>query len=346
MMDYELVEPKDSARQLGFRMPAEWEPLKRVWLTRPHNKETWPDCLTPAQGQFDDLLHQLQPYVQPCITQIIGIPTDDSWIRDYGPIFVTNQEGQLACHSYVFNCWGGKYEPYAYDNAVPSRMAQHLGIPVWIHNLVLEGGSIDVNGAGTVMTTRQCLLDRSRNPQLSREQIEQQLHEALGSFHMIWLPGGITGDDTDGHIDDVARFINPTTIAAIRTKQDHPDHFVLENNWLALQKTIDQDGSRLNLVELPVPDPIYYNYPADIDSPASRRQLPASYANFLFANQAVFIPIFGQHQDDVALRRLDDAMPGYTMIGVRCEHLLVGLGALHCLSMQQPVSNATLETSA
>lgn len=317
-------------------MPAEWEPIERVWLTEPHNADTWPGCLDEAQQQFADWMDAMRPFVQPCTTQSVGITTNDSWIRDYGPMFVVNKAGELACHNFVFNCWGDKYGPYGDDNAVPRQIANKLGLPVWRHDEVLEGGSIEVNGQGTVMSTQQCLLNPNRNNHLKQKEIEQMLHDALGTRHVIWLPGGIEGDDTDGHIDDVARFINAETVVAVRPSVGHPDHEVLERNWKALQEACDQDGNKLNLVELPAPEPIFYDYAADEFGPGGRKPLPASYANFLIANGAVFVPTFGQRHDDTALRVLERAMPGYQVIGVRAQRLVVGLGALHCLSMGQP----------
>lgn len=317
-------------------MPAEWEPLERVWVTRPHNPQTWPGGLDRAQRQFDQMLEKIRPHAQPCTTQSVGITTDDSWIRDYGPIFVVNDGGGLACHDFVFNCWGDKYRPYDHDDAVPPQIASRLNIPVWQHRLVLEGGSIDVNGAGTVMTTRQCLLNTNRNPHLTQPQIEEQLHDALGTTHVIWLPGGIAGDDTDGHIDDVARFVNRDTVVAVRAPSGHPDHDVLQCNWRALENAHDQSGAKLNLVNLPAPDPIEYDFPPDDAGPGGPRRLPASYANFLIANSGVCVPVFGQHHDDVALSTLDTAMPDHAIVPIRCEHLVVGLGAVHCLTMQQP----------
>ncbi len=331
-----VAQLNQSARTLGYRMPAEWEPLTRVWVTPPHNSDTWPGCLDHAQQQFDNLIKIMSAHVEVRTTQSQGIATNDSWIRDYGPIFVVNKSGKLACHDFVFNCWGDKYEPYRDDDAVPLHIAAKLGIPVWEHTLVLEGGSIEVNGSGTGMTTRQCLLNSNRNPSMTQTQIEQALHDTLGTRHTVWLPGGIEGDDTDGHIDDVARFINPDTIAAVRTPHGHPDHDVLEQNWRTLKDARDQDGRKFNLVELPAPEPMWYDYPADQFGPGGRKALPTSHANFLIANGAVFVPTFGQHSDDTAMRALERAMPNYKIIGVRCEHLVVGLGAIHCLTMGQP----------
>jgi agmatine deiminase len=201
---------------------------------------------------------------------------------------------------------------------------------------MLEGGSIEVNGLGTVMTTEQCLLHPSRNPAASREQIEAKLHETLGTRHVIWLPSGIEGDDTDGHVDDVARFVSPSRVLAARAPQGHMDHISLERNWQALSSAKDQDGNPLELMELPVPEPLYYEYPADEWGIGGRKVLPASYANFLISNRSVVVPTFGQASDDVALGVIEKALPGYRVTVVRCEWLVVGLGAIHCLTQQQP----------
>ncbi len=331
-----LKQPGRTARRLGYRMPAEFEPIDCVWLTLPHDPQTWPGCLEQAQRQAQDLLAALRQFVLITTTQELNISTDDSWIRDYGPIFVLNHRGELACHDFIFNGWGEKYEPYEHDDVVPQHVAAHAQIPIWIHNVVLEGGSIEVNGRGTVMTTEQCLLNVNRNPHLSRDEIIHTLHEALGTWHVIWLPGGIEADDTDGHIDNVARFIRPGTVVAPRALRNHPDHRVLELNWQVLKHARDEKGHRLHLIELPTPRPIYYDYPRTESRPGGRQLIPASYANFLIANSGVFVPTFGQPTDDEALRTLERAMPDHHVVPVRCEHLAVGLGTIHCLTLQQP----------
>ena len=236
----------------------------------------------------------------------------------------------LACHDFHFNSWGEKYEVRDLDDVVPQLVAKELGLPIWVHDFVLEGGSIEVNGRGTVMTSEQCLLNANRNPAMNRKQIVDKLHETLGTRHVIWLPGGIEGDDTDGHIDDVARFISPDTVAIIAAEPGHADHAMTQANLKALRGATDQDGNTLNIVQLPVPQPVIYEYPE------GKSPVPASYANFLIANKHVFVPVFGQASDERALRVLDDAMGGCTIVPIRAEHLVVGLGALHCLSQQQP----------
>ena len=345
-----LDQPRRSARELGYRMPGEFEPIDCVWVTRPHDPESWPGCLEEAQQQFKQMLDQLRRFVAVTSTQEMEIETDDSWIRDYGPIFVVkdeqratgsatpvpSQRPRVACHDFIYNCWGEKYAPYEHDDVVPQHIALAGHMPVWIHNMVLEGGAIDVNGTGTVMCTEQCLLNVNRNPHLSRAQIEVALHDALGTAHTLWLPGGISGDDTDGHIDQVARFIRPDTVVAVRANRNHPDYETLQLNWRVLEHARDERGRRLHLVELPMPESLYYDYPEDGEYHRGRQRLPASYANFLIANSGVLVPTFGQATDDHAVAILQRAMPDHRVVPVRCEHLIVGLGAIHCLSMPQP----------
>ncbi|MEM9415497.1 MAG: agmatine deiminase family protein [Planctomycetota bacterium] len=359
-----VVRPARTARELGYRMPAEWEPCACVWVVPPHNPETWPGCLDAAQAQHADWVDAMRPYVEVRTPGSLGIDTDDSWIRDFGPLFVVKGEGDgdgdwdgprdlspladapspLAAHDFRFNAWGAKYEGARdRDDVVPQHLADKLGFPLWVHDFVLEGGSIEVNGQGTVMTTQQCLFNANRNPWATPEAIEQTLHDALGTRHVVWLPGGIAGDDTDGHIDDVARFVNATTVAVVVAPEGHADYAVTQRNLKALQQATDQDGVALNIVGLPTPDPILYDYPAPPPGvapmpgdPVGLHPVPASYANFLIANDAVFVPVFGQASDDIACGVLEKVLPGRSIVPVRAEHLVVGLGALHCLSMQQP----------
>jgi agmatine deiminase len=334
----DLVTPDGSAAALGYRMPAGFEPLSCVWLSPPKNPETWPGCLEQAQRQFADWVDLLRRVVPVSTTDELGIETNDSWIRDFGPVFVVRGGGAspaIACHDFHFNTWGGKYEVRDKDDVVPQHIARKLGLPIWVHGFVLEGGSIDVNGRGTVMTTEQCLLNPNRNPGLTRGQIESKLHDTLGTRHVIWLPGGIRGDDTDGHIDDVARFVSPGTVVAVSAEKNHPDHDVTQKNLRALRAAADQDGRPLRVVELPVPEPVYYDYPE------GRGPVPASYANFLAANGHVFVPTFRQPADDLALGVLAAEMAGFSVVPVPAQWLVVGLGALHCLSQPQPAVTGT-----
>ncbi len=325
-----------SATALGYRMPAEWEPQSCVWLVRPHNEETWPGCLTAAQAEWDAWRAVLHQVVEVREISALGIPTNDSWIRDFGPVFVRHPARGIAGHSFRFNGWGDKYEPRTLDDAVPAAISARWGMPLWTHDFVLEGGSIDVNGSGTVLTTRQCLEGLNRNPSSGLAGIESTLQDSLGVTNIVWLPGGIKGDDTDGHIDDIARFISRDTIVALRAPQGHPDHEVLEANWDALQSACDESGQRLKVIALPVPEPIEYDFPADRFGPGGRSMVPASHANFLLSNGTAFVPVFGGASDDRALEVLARVLPGWQIKGVMARNLVVGLGSLHCLSCHQP----------
>lgn len=317
-------------------MPAEWHPQARVWVTRPHNHDTWPGCLEQAQQQFDVFVQELSKRVEVQDTESLDIPTNDSWIRDFGPLFVLDETGKTACHDFLFNSWGGKYPPWNHDNKASREIANMLDVSVEAHGVVLEGGAIDVNGIGDILASRSCLLEPNRNRQSSPQSIENLLGHTLGTVHVIWISGMITGDDTDGHIDNVARFINPNTIAVCRAPSSHPDHAELEKNWCCLSKARDQNGCRLNLIELPMPEPMTYDFPPNPAYSVACQQLPASYANFLICNNAVFLPAFSQSADETAAYALEQAMPEHEIIPVESDKLIVGLGGLHCLTMQQP----------
>ena len=334
-----LHELTTSAAELGYRMPAEWEPQSAIWLARPHNRSTWPGCFAEAEAEHAAFTAAVRRFVPVrMLGESISIASDDAWIRDYGPIFVKHRDtGALAIHDFHFNNWGGKYGDCQRDDVVPQKIALLLGLPLWVHDFVLEGGSVEVNGAGTVLTSESCLLHPGRNQGRDRAAIEAALHAALGTTRAIWLPAGIAGDDTDGHVDDLARFTSADTIAAVRAPAGHPDHDVLGRNWELLKNARDQAGQKFQLASLPAPSPIAWDFPAEDDQPGGVRPVPASYANFLIAGRAVFVPTFDQPTDDQALRLLEQLFPGQQVIPVGAKHLVVGLGSLHCLSQQQPV---------
>lgn len=325
----------------GFRMPAEWEPLEAIWVVPPHNEETWPGCFEQVKAQHAAWREAMKPFVRVRTTDELGIQTDDSWIRDFGPIFVTrevNGKKEIGAHDFFFNAWGGKYEgERSFDNTVPQEIAAREGFALKVHDFVLEGGSIEVNGSGTLLTTAQCLYSSSRNPWLNPAQIEAYLHESLGTTNTVWLPGGISGDDTDGHIDDIARFVAKDRIVCVSAPEGHDDHEVTTANLKALREAKDENGRKFEVIELPFPEPLLYDFPVDDHYRGGGVQpVPASYANFIFGNGALFVPVFGQAKDDLACRILEQAAPGVKIVPVRAEFLVVGLGALHCLSMQQP----------
>ncbi|MEM1108743.1 MAG: agmatine deiminase family protein [Planctomycetota bacterium] len=310
---------------VSFRWPAEWEPLEAVWVVPPHNPETWPGCLDEAQREHAAWCEAMSEVVRVRATDELGIATNDSWVRDFGPLFVLDASGQIVVQDFRFNGWGDKYEIRDLDNVVPRKLADALDLSIVSHDFVLEGGALDTDGRGTLLTTPGCLLNPNRNGEMSRTDIEQRLHETLGITRTIWVdlpPNGLPGDDTDGHIDNAVRFVSPSTVVI------HP--------------AIDPSPlypADLKVIPLPEVEPIFYDYPADRFGPAKRMQLPASYANFLIANGRVFVPTFGQPSDDIALRTMDDAMPNHSPVPIRSNHLVVGQGALHCLSMQQPAAS-------
>jgi agmatine deiminase len=260
---------------------------------------------------------------------ILRIPTVDVWIRDYGPTFLVRTDGEnlLALNDWIFNGWGRKYQAYEDDDRIAKDIASLLKVPVFNHPVVLEGGSIEVNGAGTCLTTEQCLLNRNRNPHMSRGEIEWFLKEALGVSHMVWLGEGIVGDDTDGHIDDIARFINPLTVVCVLEADSRDENYaLLRENYERLQGAHDQDGNSFSIVTLPCPAPVVYE--------GSR--LPASYANFYIGNEVVLAPIFDDPNDYKAVGILQELFPERRVVGLPCRAVVAGLGAIHCVTQQEP----------
>ena len=345
----------NTPRALGYAMPAEWAPHRATWLSWPHNRETWPVHLEKVREVWLQMIRALAPHEQVCLLvndeaaerdvaarlqkarvamenlTLLKIPTVDVWMRDYGPTFVTRNsiDQPLACNDWVFNGWGGKYRAYEEDDRVARAIVRLLNIPVFAHEIVLEGGSIEVNGAGACLTTEQCLLNHNRNPHLSREQIEERLKDSLGVNHVIWLGEGIAGDDTDGHIDDIARFVGPTTVVCAVESDPKDDNYVfLQDNLERLQSATDQNGKKLSVVTLPCPAPVY-------DEAA---RLPASYANFYIANDIVLVPVFNDPNDQNALGILQDLFPQRKVLGLPCNEVVAGLGALHCVTQQEPAA--------
>jgi agmatine deiminase len=267
--------------------------------------------------------------VAPERLRLYRFPTNDAWARDHGAIFVTRpaaNEPRLAV-DFDYNAWGGKYPPFDLDREVGGQMAEALGVPRYARpNVVLEGGSIDVNGEGALLTTEQCLLNPNRNPTLTRAGIERLLRDCLGVGEILWLGEGIEGDDTDGHIDDLTRFVAPrTVVTVVEPNRADPNHAPLEANRRLLD-ALTVDGRPLEVVELPMPEPQYLE----------DQRLPASYANFYVANGAVLVPTFGCPADEAACAMLRDCFPGRRVVPIDCRVLIAGLGALHCLTQQVP----------
>ena len=332
------------------RMPAEWAPHTATWLSWPHNRDTWPgvfEGVEPAMAQAAaalaeteqvyvnvlDAEHEahvrrlLDPLAPPERIRYFHIPTNDAWVRDHGPIFaVVDPAAPLVALDFEYNAWGGKYPPYDLDRAAAAHMAEAIGVPRIAYDVVLEGGAIDVNGAGALLTTEQCLLNPNRNPRLSKADIEAVLREAFGVDEIVWLGEGIVGDDTDGHIDDLTRFVaERKVVTVVEPNEADPNHAPLAEN-LARLRAATIGGAPLEVVELPMPEPLYNG----------DERLPASYANFYIANEQVLLPVFGCAQDDVARDVLGACFPGRRIVPIDCRALVGGLGALHCLTQQVP----------
>jgi len=335
-------------------MPAEWEPHESTWLAWPHNEETWPGPrLAEVVFIYVRMLEALLPHekVNLLVTgpreeeQVralllkdrIGMqnlivrhaPTADAWIRDYGPTFVTKADQKAWC-KWMFNAWGGKYAPLIGDtNVFSAKNHGFIPNPCFDAGFVLEGGSIEVNGQGTCLTTEQCLLNKNRNPQFSREVIEEKLRDYLGVSQVLWLEEGIAGDDTDGHIDDITRFTAPDTIlSAWEEDEDDENYEILRRNWERLQNSADLKGRKWRLVKFPMPGAA-----ADGDV-----RLPASYANFYIANNVVLLPVYGHKNDRRAADILKELFPKRVIVSIHCNALVYGLGAIHCITQQVPAA--------
>ena len=348
-----MASPKTPAA-CGFRMPAEWEPQEAIWLSWPHKHASWPSHFRPIPYKFAEIVTHIsrrqqvriniaQPLQKRALQLITKAgadlsrvtfydhPTDDAWCRDHGPIFVKNDRtGEVALTDWKYNAWGGKYPPYERDNQIPPSIGAALGLRRFEKDMVLEGGSLDVNGAGLLLTTEACLLNKNRNPDLTKAQIEQALRDYLGVEHILWLGDGIVGDDTDGHIDDLSRFFRTDGILTVveRNKRDK-NHGILQENLERLHSLRTPAGKKFKVVELPMPKAAY----------CDGQRLPASYANFLVINGAVLMPAFRQPKRDAeAAEILADCFPGREIVPVDCLELVWGLGTLHCISQQQPAA--------
>ncbi|HVU31838.1 MAG TPA: agmatine deiminase family protein [Opitutaceae bacterium] len=335
-------------------MPAEWETQEAVWLSWPHRRATWPGQFRPVPAAFAKLVAAISRFeevrinasaaLQPRARQHCAAaganlarvtfydhPTDDAWCRDHGPIFVKNDRtGEVAVTDWEFNAWGGKYLQYRRDNAIPSRIAHALKLRRFAPGMVLEGGSIDVNGEGLLLTTEGCLLNRNRNPDLSRRDIERQLCSQLGITSVLWLGDGIAGDDTDGHVDDLSRFFRADgIITCVEPNPRDINHAALAENLERLKGFRTPAGRKFKIVPLPMPHAVEFQ----------GQRVPASYANFLIINGAVLVPTFRQRKRDAEAREIiGSCFPGRKIVPIDCYYLIWGLGTLHCLSQQQPAA--------
>jgi agmatine deiminase len=342
---------------LDWCMPAEWEAHEATWLAWPHQRADWPGKFATIPWIYAEIIRHLHSgekvhlLVSDAVqekrargvlrkaavdlTQIVffHVPTDRAWIRDYGPLFLTNRHGERALTHWQFNAWA-KYADWHKDAAVVDHLEASLNMPLWrptagARRVVLEGGSIDVNGAGLLLTTEECLLSdvQQRNPGLGRADMEKLFADYLGVRKVLWLGHGIAGDDTHGHVDDLARFVGPrTAVTVVEKNAADPNYQPLKENVERLKNMTDADGKSLEIVELPMPEPIFF----------AGRRLPASYANFYIANEKVLVPTFNDPHDRVALGILAELIPKRTVVGIHAVDLVWGLGTLHCMTQQQP----------
>jgi len=340
-------------RQLGYYFPAEWEKHQSTWLSYPHNENSWPGRINnifPAYNKFVKIISegefvninvqnsQMQNKVAEELSKI-GVdlskinffihPTNDAWCRDHGPSFLINPKANKnkVIVNWEYNAWGNKY-PHDLDNTIPIRIAEKLGLYVFNPGIVMEGGAVEFNGNGTLITSKTCLLNKNRNPHLTQHQIENYLYDFYGVEQVLWINEGIEGDDTDGHIDDTVRFVSEdTVVAVVEYNKNDPNFLPLKENLELLKKFRLLNGKQLNIIELPMPEPIYIE----------DQRVPASYANFYICNSAVIVPVFNSKNDNKALEILSICFKDRPVIGIDSTEIIWGLGSFHCLSQQEPL---------
>jgi len=337
-------------------MPAEWEKHDATWLAWPHDPDTFPNRVKKIENiylQMILILHKSENInlfvtdlnMKSRVTKLMvqkGIDLQkinlyvwdyaDVWFRDYGPIFVLNKEKkQIAFVHWMFNSWGGKYKDLMKDTQIPFIISNRLQLNNFRPGIVLEGGSVDVNGKGTLLTTEQCLLNSNRNPHLSKDEIEKYLINYFGVNNIIWLKSGVAGDDTDGHIDNLARFVNSRTVlCAYEDDESDENHSVLRVNYETLLQSTDQDGKKLKIIKMPMPPTIRTNVIGN------KTRLPASYLTFYVANKVLLVQIFNHQNDRLALRIIQEQFLGRKVVGIDCRDMIYGMGAIHCVIQQQP----------
>ena len=340
-------------KQLGYFFPAEFTPHVATWLSWPHKEESWPGKLHSIYPFYSAFIKELTNGEHVNINvndeemrsfaekqlKLAGVdlnkvsfffhPTNDAWCRDHGPAFLINPnaEKKKVIVDWNYNAWGNKYPPYDLDDVIPTLIGEKLNLPVFYPGIIMEGGSVEFNGKGTLLTSTACLLNPNRNPHLNQKQIEEHLYNYYGVEQILWVDEGIVGDDTDGHIDDTVRFVNEDTVITVVEENKNDENYeLLQKNMQQLKKMRLLNGKQLNIVEIPMPDEVIYE----------DQRLPASYANFYIANQSVIVPTYRCNKDKKALQILEQYFPGRKVIGIDSTDLVWGLGSFHCLSQQEP----------
>jgi agmatine deiminase len=341
-------------KQAGYYFPAEFAPHRATWLSWPHKEASWPGKIPTIYPSYSKFVHELSMGEEVCINvkdpamqasavghlELAGVnmdrvrfffhPSNDAWCRDHGPAFLINPaaEQKKVIVDWNYNAWGNKYPPFELDDVIPTLVGKALNLPVYHPGIIMEGGSVEFNGAGTLLTSSCCLLNPNRNPHLNREQIETYLRDYYGVEQILWVKEGIVGDDTDGHIDDTVRFVNEDTVITV-IEEDRADenYQLLQDNLAELKKMRLLNGKQLQIVELPMPGKVIYE----------DQRLPASYANFYIANESVIVPTFRSERDERALRIIEECFPGRRVVGIDSTDIIWGLGSFHCLSQQEPV---------
>jgi agmatine deiminase len=339
--------------QQGYYHPAEFVKHTSTWLSWPHKEASWPgkiEAIFPVYAEFiklvaegevvninvldDAMKAKALAFLHKAGADLGNIkfwnhPTNDAWCRDHGPAFLINPNAPVkkVIVDWGYNAWGGKYPPFDLDDRIPTLIGEALNIPVYYPGIVMEGGSVDFNGKGTVLTTKACLLNKNRNPTLNQQQIEGFLRDYYGVTNILWLGDGIVGDDTDGHIDDLTRFVSEDTVVTVveHNKKDE-NYKLLKENTDLLSKMKLENGKSINVVELPMPGPFHYQ----------DQRLPVSYANFYISNKYIVTPVFKDKNDDKALDILQACFPDRKVVGLDCRDIIWGLGAFHCLSHEEP----------
>ena len=349
-MNSKLI-PKD----LGYYFPAEFAKHDATWLSWPHKEESWPGKIETIYAPYAEFIQYLSfsekvrinvndeamknvalLHIQKTDADLNNIefffhPTNDAWCRDHGPAFLLNKKikNKKAIIDWNYNAWGNKYPPYDLDEIIPTLIGEHYDLLVFNPGIIMEGGSIEVNGTGSLLTSTACLLNPNRNPHLNQLQIEEYLMNYYGVEQVLWIDEGIVGDDTDGHIDDTVRFVNENTvITVIEENKNDANYSLLQHNLKQLKEMRLQNGKQLNIIELPMPDEIIYK----------GQRLPASYANFYICNEYVIVPTFQSKKDDKALQIIQSAFKKRDVIGIDSTDIIWGLGSFHCLSQQEPSS--------